>query len=102
MSNTPSTQKNKIPAVYLNDETHQVMKKWAQYQGTTIPKLAQALLEQMQPVLEQMTQAYEEIMEGKDQEQALKDLLTKGVEIANQKYDLIEETENATDKRKGS
>lgn len=100
MSNTPITQKNKIPAVYLNDETHQVMKKWAQYQGTTIPKLAQALLEQMQPVLEQMTLAYEEIMEGKDQEQALRDLLTKGVDIANEKYDLIEETTDATDNGK--
>ena len=51
---TDNSKRNKI-AVHLNDETHQVMKKWAEYQGTTMPKLAQALLEQMHPVLEQMS-----------------------------------------------
>lgn len=95
MSNTPTTQKNKIPAVYLNDETHQVMKKWAQYQGTTIPKLAQALLEQMHPVLEQMVIAHEQIVQGAEQEEAIKELL----KIADEKHELIEEAKNATDNR---
>lgn len=92
------TQKNKIPAVHLNDETHAAMKKWAQYQGTTMPKLAQALLEEMQPVLSQMIETYEEILAGKDRGQALNKLLAKGLTMAADR--LTEENEDVTDNRK--
>lgn len=94
---THNSQKNKIASINLNDETHQVMKKWAEYQGTTMPKLATALLEQMHPVLEQMIETYEQILEGKDQMKALNQLLMKGVDLANDQ--LTEEENNATDNR---
>lgn len=77
------SQKNKIASIHLNDATHQAIKKWAEYQGTTMPKLAQVLLEQMQPMLEQLTQTYEEILEGTDQTEALNKLLINGVALAN-------------------
>ena len=79
-----NTQKNKIPAVHLNDETHQAIKKWAEYQGTTMPKLAQALLEQMQPVLTNMVETYEAILDGKDKDKALTDMVAKGLMQASQ------------------
>lgn len=96
---TDNSKRNKI-AVHLNDETHQVMKKWAEYQGTTMPKLAQALLEQMHPVLEQMIITYEEILEGRDENEALNQLLMKGVEHANNQINDKEQFD-VTDKRQG-
>ena len=77
-----NTQKNKIASIHLNDETHQAIKKWAEYQGTTMPKLAQALLEDMQPMLIQLIDTYEEIMAGNDREKALNKLLAKGLTLA--------------------
>lgn len=89
------TQRNKIPGVHLNDETHAAMKKWAQYQGTTMPKLAQAILEEMHPVLEQMIEAYEDILAGKDKNKALNKLLAKGLALAAEQ--LTEGDEDVTD-----
>lgn len=89
------TQKrNKIPAVYLNDETHTAMKKWAEYQGTTLPKLAQAVLEEMQPVFEQMIVVYEDMLAGVDEETAKNKLIAKGLAIAVDKLN----KENEVDK----
>lgn len=88
-----NTQKNKI-AVHLNDDTHQAIKKWAQYQGTTMPKLAQALLEQMHPVLIQMIETYEAILEGQNKDEALRKMLAKGLELANEKLNEINEEES--------
>lgn len=90
-----SQKRNKIPAVYLNDGTHQAMKKWAEYQGSTMPKLAQAILEEMQPVFEQMIDAYEEILAGKDKNKALNKLVAKGLTLAADK--LTEGDEDVTD-----
>lgn len=91
-----TTQRNKI-AVHLNDETHQAMKKWAGYQGTTMPKLAQSLLEDMQPMIVQLIETYEEIMAGNDKDKALNKLLAKGLTLAAEK--LTDEEEDATDNR---
>lgn len=77
-----NTQKNKIANINLNDETHQAIKKWAQYQGTTMPKLAQVLLEDMEPILKQMIETYEEIIAGKDREKALNKLMARGFSLA--------------------
>lgn len=92
-----TTQRNKI-AVHLNDETHQAMKKWAGYQGTTMPKLAQSLLEDMQPMIVQLIETYEEIMAGNDKDKALNKLLAKGLTLAAEKL-TDEEEEDATDNR---
>ncbi len=92
-----TTQRNKI-AVHLNDETHQAMKKWAGYQGTTMPKLAQSLLEEMQPMIVQLIETYEEIMAGNDKDKALNKLLAKGLTLAAEKL-TDEEEEDATDNR---
>lgn len=97
MSKSPVTQKNKI-AVHLNDETHQSLKKWAKYQGTTMPKLAQALLEEMQPLIEQLIETYEEIMAGNDKDKALNKLLAKGLTLAAEKL-TEEDKEDVTDNR---
>lgn len=77
-------KQNKI-TVHLNDETHSAIKKWAKYQGTTMPKLAQSLLEDMNPLLEQLIETYEEIMSGKDKEKALNKLMAKGLTLAAEK-----------------
>ena len=92
-----TTQRNKI-AVHLNDETHQAMKKWAGYQGTTMPKLAQSLLEDMEPLLKQLIETYEEIMSGNDKDKALNKLLAKGSTLAAEKL-TEEDKEDVTDNR---
>lgn len=81
MTNDNSSKQNKI-TVHLDDSTHLAIKKWAKYQGTTMPKLAQSLLEEMNPLLEQLIETYEEIMSGKDKEKALNNLLVKGLTLA--------------------
>ena len=73
------------------------MKKWSEYQGTTMPKLAQALLEDMEPLLKQLIETYEEIMSGNDKDKALNKLLAKGLTLAAEK--LSEGEEDATDNR---
>jgi len=80
-----NTQKNKIANINLSDETHQAIKKWAEYQGTTMPKLAQALLEDMQPILLQLIETYEEIMSGQNKDDALNKLLARGLILAAEK-----------------
>ena len=75
---------NKI-IVHLNDDTHAAIKKWAKYQGTTMPKLAQSLLEDMNPLLEQLIETYEEIMSGKDKEKALNNFMAKGLTLVAQR-----------------
>ena len=47
-----------------------------------MPKLAQSLLEDMNPLLEQLIETYEEIMSGKDKEKALNKLMAKGLTLA--------------------
>ena len=83
-------KRNKI-AVHLNDETHQAIKKWSEYQGTTMPKLAEALLEQMHPVLIQMIETYEAILEGQNKDEALRNMLAKGLELASEKLNEVDE-----------
>lgn len=94
-----SSKRNKI-AVHLNDETHQALKKWSDYQGTTMPKLAQALLEDMEPLLQQLIETYEEIMAGNDKEKALNKLLAKGLTLAAEK--LTEDDKDDTDNRQNN
>lgn len=86
-------KRNKI-AVHLNDETHQAIKKWSEYQGTTMPKLAEALLEQMHPVLIQMIETYEAILEGQNKDEALRNMLAKGLELATER---LQETDKEED-----
>lgn len=61
-----------------------------------MPKLAQALLEEMQPMLEQLIETYEEILAGNDKDKALNKLLAKGLTLAAEK---LEGEEDATDNR---
>ena len=96
-----SQKRNKIPAVYLNDETHQAMKKWAEYQGITMPQLAQNLLQEMEPVLTDMIKAYEDILAGKNSQVVLQNMLAKGLSLASEKLH-IEEIEDDTDDGSGS
>lgn len=74
-------KRNKI-ALHLNDDTHLALKKWAGYQGTTMPKLAQAMLEDMQPMLEQLIIAYEEIMSGENKQEVLDKMLSNTINLA--------------------
>lgn len=74
-------KRNKI-ALHLNDDTHLALKKWAGYQGTTMPKLAQAMLEDMQPMLEQLIIAYEEIMSGENKQEVLDKMLVNTINLA--------------------
>lgn len=92
-----SQKRNKIPAVYLNDGTHQAMKKWAAYQGLTMPQLAQHLLEEMQPVLEEMIKSYEDILSGQNALDVLQNLMASGLTIAGDKLKVDVKNQELTD-----
>ena len=92
MTNDDGKKQNKI-TVHLNDETHSAIKKWAKYQGTTMPKLAQSLLEDMNPLLEQLIETYEEIMSGEDKEKALNNFMAKGLTLAAERLKKDDSTE---------
>lgn len=94
-----TTQKNKIPAVYLNDETHHAMKEWAEISGITMPKLAQNLLEEMQPVLVEMITAFNKIKEGENQVTVLQNMVANGLTLAAERL-RQEDSDNVTNSGK--
>ena len=56
--------RNKVQNVYLNEETHATLKALAKHKEMTIQKTAAELLEEMQPVMQEIVNAFESIKKG--------------------------------------
>ena len=95
---TPVRTRNKIQNLYLNDETHATLKALAAHQETTIQGTAAHWLEEIQPVMQEMVNAFDEIKSGKNTQNVLQNFMAKSLHLAADSLS-TEEEEDATDNR---
>lgn len=94
-----SQDRKKIANIYLNAQTHATLKALAAHQETTLQGTAAHWLEELQPVMQEMVIAFDEIKSGKNTQKVLSNFLAKSLHrVAD---DLTtEEEDNVTDNRK--
>ena len=59
-----SQDRKKIANIYLNNETHQTIKDLAAHHGSTIQATTANFLEEMQPAMQEMVKALDDIKFG--------------------------------------
>ena len=94
-----SQDRKKIANIYLNPETHATLKALAAHQETTLQGTAAHWLEELQPVMQEMVQAFDDIKSGKNTQNVLQNFMAKSLHMAADSLTTEEETD-ATDKRK--
>lgn len=77
----------KVPAIYLNDDTHKAIAEYAELSGSTINRVCKTILDDMQPVIVEMIKAVKEIQQGKDKQAVLEKYLENTIEIATKDLD---------------
>ena len=97
---TTSTDRKKVANIYIDAETHEIIKQLAAHQSTSMQTVIASWLDETKPIMAQMVQAFEDIKTGKDTNQVLNNLLAKGLRSAS---DILttdyEDTNHATDNR---
>ena len=73
--------RNKIQNVYLNEETHATLKALAKHKEMTIQKTAAELLEEMQPVMQEIVNAFDSIKKGENAQKALQAFMAKSLHM---------------------
>ena len=71
--------RNKVQNVYLNEETHATLKAFAKHKEMTIQKTAAELLEEMQPVMQEIVNAFESIKKGQSTQKVLANFMAKSL-----------------------
>lgn len=94
---TPERIRHKIANIYLNEETHATLKALAAHQETTIQGTAAHWLEEIQPVMQEMVEAFDAIKSGKNTQNVLNNFMAKNLHAAADK--LTKDEEDATDNR---
>lgn len=97
---TPERIRHKVANIYLNEETHATLKALAAHQETTIQGTAAHWLEEIQPIMQDMVQAFDDIKNGKNAHNVLQNLMASGLQKAADELK-IEDEEDVTDKREG-
>lgn len=97
-----SQDRKKIANIYLNNETHQTIKDLAAHHGSTIQATTANFLEEMQPAMQEMVKALDDIKNGKDMRIVLQNLAAKGLQMTgdNLMVNDDEEQHDATDNGK--
>ncbi len=94
-----SQDRKKIANIYVNPETHATLKALAAHQETTLQGTAAHWLEEIQPMMQQMVQAFDDIKNGKNAQNVLQNLMADGLKMAGENLK-IEDKEDVTDNRK--
>lgn len=76
------TQKYKISNLYLNKETHVTLKALAAHQESTIQATAAHWLEEIQPVMQEMVEAFDKIKSGENTHKVLHNFMAKTLHMA--------------------
>ena len=76
------TQKYKISNLYLNKETHATLKALAAHQETTIQVTAAHWLQEIQPVMQEMVEAFDKIKSGENTQKVLHKFMAKTLHMA--------------------
>lgn len=93
-----SQDRKKIANIYINPETHATLKALAAHQETTLQGTAAHWLEEIQPVMQEMVQAFDDIKSGKNTQNVLQNFMAKSLHLAADSLS-TEEEEDATDNR---
>lgn len=96
--NAPARTRHKIANIYLNEETHATLKALAAHQETTIQGTAAHWLEEIQPIMQEMVQAFDDIKSGQNTQNVLQNFIAKSLHMAADSL-TTEEQEDATDNR---
>lgn len=96
--NAPARIRHKIANIYLNEETHATLKALAAHQETTIQGTAAHWLEEIQPIMQEMVQAFDAIKSGQNTQNVLQNFMAKSLHMAADSLTTEEETD-ATDNR---
>jgi len=96
----PERIRHKIANIYLNEETHATLKALAAHQESTIQGTAAHWLEEIQPIMQDMVQAFDDIKNGKNAQNVLQNLMASGLQKAADQLK-IEDEEDVTDNGSG-
>lgn len=88
----------KIANIYINPETHATLKALAAHQETTLQGTAAHWLEELQPVMQEMVEAFDAIKSGKNTQTVLSNFMAKSLHLAADSL-TTEEDEDVTDNR---
>ena len=86
----------KIANIYINPETHATLKALAAHQETTLQGTAAHWLEELQPVMQEMVEAFDAIKSGKNTQTVLSNFMAKSLHLAADSL-TTEENEDVTD-----
>lgn len=95
-----SQDRKKIANIYVNAETHATLKALAAHQETTLQGTAAHWLEEIQPIMQDMVQAFDDIKSGKNVNNVLQNLMANGLQKAADQLK-IEDEQDATDNGTG-
>ena len=93
-----SQDRKKIANIYLNEETHATLKALAAHQETTLQGTAAHWLEEIQPIMQEMVEAFDAIKSGQNTQNVLQNFMAKSLHMAADGL-TTEEEANATDNR---
>lgn len=98
MTSTARKPVAKIANIYISPETHATLKALAAHQETTLQGTAAHWLEELQPVMQEMVEAFDAIKSGKNTQAVLNNFMSKSLHLAADSL-TTEEYEDATDNR---
>lgn len=93
-----SQDRKKIANIYVNPQTHATLKALAAHQETSLQGTAAHWLEEVQPMMQQMVQAFDDIKSGKNAQNVLQNFIADGLKTAGENLRTQEE-DNVTDNR---
>jgi|26BtaG_2_1085354.scaffolds.fasta_scaffold12784_1 hypothetical protein len=74
--------KKKIANLYVEPETHAALKRLAVQQETTMQAVAARFLDELQPVLKEIADAYDAIKTGENTQKVLNSFMANSLKIA--------------------
>jgi hypothetical protein len=92
MTNKPKLR-NKVQNLYLNDKTHSTLKALAAHQESTIQATAAHWLEEIQPIMQEMVQAFDDIKGGENTQKVLQNFIAKSLHMAADSLEIDDKDE---------
>lgn len=77
-----SQDRKKIANIYVNVETHATLKALAAHQETSLQGTAAHWLEEIQPIMQEMVTAFDEIKSGENTQNVLNNFMAKSLHMA--------------------
>ncbi|AXH76833.1 MAG: hypothetical protein [Inoviridae sp.] len=86
-------QKYKISNIYVNQQTHATVKALAAHQESSIQVTAAHWLEEIQPVMQEMVQAFDDIKSGQNTQKVLHNFMAKTLHMAADSLEIDDSNE---------